>query len=518
MRLFINDSAGFHCSCGRDDFFGDDGTVTEATAAGGQSLIKLAEIMTRKITIKKFLNLFVALAVLSALTTVAAEEHPAMPVGMDAKGAGGGGKVTAKLEARGHNPDVLAGLEVKPAGGMKVTVAAGKVRVLGREVAVTKTTLKIAPAPVLKVTDEATTHTDEVPMGYGKGTALVHCIGFEATLAGCLEPGSVVIKDKPGRDGLVYEQGKDWRADESWGRVGRLPEGRIKAGQTVYIDYRVHLLRMDTIGISLSGKVSLNQGCSQKVCPAIPAADYGSLALCHIFLDYGCKEITAKEIYPVGEVYQPDAATINAYRARVTKTREKLEQGQDVTIVAWGDSVTAGGDASRPELRFPNAFVQALRYKYPNARIKLINAGRGGWFSGQSLPLFEDDVLKYKPDLVTMEFINDMGLSESNLRTNWFEAIDRVRAIGSEVVIVTPNFVLPMWMNFTDNSTPETRTDVEVLRKIADEKQVALADASKRWEHLAVEGVPYLIHLRNGINHPDDFAHEMFVEELMRLF
>jgi len=347
---------------------------------------------------------------------------------------------------------------------------------------------------------------------------LLHCVGFGATLP-CLEPGSVVIKEKPGHDGIVYEQGKDWRADEIWGRVGRLPTGRIAAGQTVYIDYRTRPLRVDTVCISPSGKISVNQGDSQKVCPAIPAADYGSLALCRIFLDYGCREITAKEIYPVGEPFpQPDVVALNDHRARVAKTREKLERGQDVTIVAWGDSVTAGGDASRPEFRFGEAFAHALRYKYPQARIKYINAGRGGWHSSRSLPLFEDDVLKHKPDLVTMEFVNDMGLPAATLRKNWFEAIDRVRASGGEAVIVTPHFVLPMWMKFPDDGTPETRPNVEGLRQIAEEKQVALADASKRWAHLALEGVPYLVHLRNGINHPDDFGHALFTEELLRLF
>ncbi len=448
----------------------------------------------------------------------ATEEHSAMPERMDAKLAGSGAPVAASLATRGTNPDVLTGLEVKPAGGMKVTVTAGKAHVLGREVDVPETTLEIAPPTIMQITDEAAKLTDEVPESFHKGTALQHCVGFGATLP-CLEPSSIVIKEKPGQGGLIYEQGKDWRADQTWGRVGRIPEGRIKAGQTVYIDYRTRPLRVDTIGISPAGKISVNQGDSQKVCPTISPADYGSLALCHIFLDYGCQEITEKAVYPIGEPFpQPDAAVLNDQRALVAKTRAKLEQGKDVTIVAWGDSVTAGGDASRQELRFCEAFAHALRFKYPQARIKLINAGRGGWNSSRSLPLFEDDVLKYKPDLVTMEFVNDMGLPEQTLRKNWFEAIDRVRAIGGESIIVTPHFVLPMWMNFTGIEAVETRPNVEALRKIAGEKKVAVADASKRWEHLAIEGVPYLVHLRNGINHPDDFGHALFTEELMRLF
>jgi len=447
-----------------------------------------------------------------------ADAHAAMPENMDEKSAGGRGKVSAPPQARGHNPDALSGLEVKPAGGMNVTVTSGRARLLGRDVPVAETTLEIAPPRSMQITDEATTLSDEMPESFNKGTALQHCVGIAATLP-CLEAGSIIIKEKPGRDGLVYEQGRDWRADEVWGRVGRLPGGRIAAGQTVYIDYRTRPLRVDTICISPEGRVSINQGDSQKVCPSIPNADYGSLALCRIFLDYGCQRITGKEIYPVGGAFpQPDPAALNENRSRVEKTRAKLEQGKDVTIVAWGDSVTQGGDASRPELRFCEAFAQALRFKYPQARIRLVNAGRGGWNSGKSLPLFEDDVLKHKPDLVTMEFVNDMGLPEPVLRSNWFNAIDRVRAIGGETIVVTPHFVLPMWMNFPGTATPETRPNVEALRKIAGEKQVALADASRRWEHLAIEGVPYPVHLRNGINHPDDFGHGLFTEELMRLF
>jgi len=429
------------------------------------------------------------------------------------------GGIMEKAGARGKNPYVIAGLEVTPAGGMKVAVAAGKARLMGEEVSVQPAILDVAPQVVLSIKNEALQLTDEKPQGWGKGTALRHCLGFGASLPGCLEPGSIRVKEKPDDGGIAYEKGKDWIADEMWGRLGRLADGRIKAGQTVYVDYRIRLLRVDTICISPEGKPYIRQGDSQRFCPSIPGADYGSLALCNIYLPYGCKEITPKEIYPIGEPFpSPDVDFLESHRARVAKTRAKLESGQEVTIVAWGDSVTAGGDATRPEFRFPDAFAQALRYKFPQARVNLINAGRGGWNTDMSLPLFSDDVIKHKPDLVTMEFVNDMGMTEEHLRKNWFQAIDQVRAAGGEVVIITPHFTMPQRMGHDGLETPETRPAVAFLRQIAEEKQVALADASKRWEHLAAEGIPYFIHLRNGINHPDDFGHQLFVDELMRLF
>ena len=59
---------------------------------------------------------------------------------------------------------------------------------------------------------------------------------------------------------------------------------------------------------------------------------------------------------------------------------------------------------------------------------------------------------------------------------------------------------------------------MEFLRKFAAEHQVALADVSRRWEHLEVEGIPYIALLHNGINHPDDRGHELFVKELLTFF
>ena len=65
---------------------------------------------------------------------------------------------------------------------------------------------------------------------------------------------------------------------------------------------------------------------------------------------------------------------------------------------------------------------------------------------------------------------------------------------------------------------PERRPCVLALRDFAEKHQLALADASARWEHLAKEGLPYLTLLDNTINHPDDRGHRLFAEELWKCF
>ena len=66
--------------------------------------------------------------------------------------------------------------------------------------------------------------------------------------------------------------------------------------------------------------------------------------------------------------------------------------------------------------------------------------------------------------------------------------------------------------------TAETRPAVTYLREFAARAGVGVADTSRRWEHLWIEGLPYLTLLHNGINHPDDRGHALFVDDLKEFF
>jgi len=78
--------------------------------------------------------------------------------------------------------------------------------------------------------------------------------------------------------------------------------------------------------------------------------------------------------------------------------------------------------------------------------------------------------------------------------------------------------VRPDWMRAESMRTAEVRAAVGYLKEVAAELNVGLADASRRWAHLWVEGLPYITLLYNGINHPDDRGHQLFVEELKTFF
>lgn len=79
----------------------------------------------------------------------------------------------------------------------------------------------------------------------------------------------------------------------------------------------------------------------------------------------------------------------------------KLKNGGPLVIAYLGGSITAA-----PGYRVQTE--QWFRQQYPKARIKAINAGVGGTGSDLGVFRLQDDVLKYNPDLVFIEYaVND---------------------------------------------------------------------------------------------------------------
>ena len=96
--------------------------------------------------------------------------------------------------------------------------------------------------------------------------------------------------------------------------------------------------------------------------------------------------------------------------ARLPNTQKKLRAGEQVRIAAFGDSITAGGDASEPGLIFWERWARALREKYPRASIETTNGATGGDTTVQGLQRLQAKVLQQQPDLVLIGF----GMNDHN--------------------------------------------------------------------------------------------------------
>ena len=99
--------------------------------------------------------------------------------------------------------------------------------------------------------------------------------------------------------------------------------------------------------------------------------------------------------------------------ASLQSFNERAEKGARLNVVFFGGSLTWGANASDPlTTSYRGLMMKYLTAKYPKAHFSFYDAAIGG--SGSNLGMFrlERDVLKYKPDLVFLEFTMNDGADE----------------------------------------------------------------------------------------------------------
>ncbi len=428
------------------------------------------------------------------------------------------------------SPHIRSGLGLTAQGGA-VVVAPGECEVQGKLVRVAQpVTLAVAPSPILVAAQDAPYRLSaDKPQGFAKGTRLAGLSARDVNACGSLLPDSVEVRRAS--DGRLLKLGEDYLLDGAWGHLGIGPHSCVTTTEPVRATYRYALLRMDTIQLAPDGKVSLKAGTPHISAPVPPEADAGCLALAHVFVNYRDTSVHQHQLYPIAET-AAQAVTATT-PGRVPKALAKLKSGAPLRIVCWGDSVTAGGNASTPDKRYVDVFLAGLRERFPQAQLVATNISAGGsnsrqWLfpeknpyrtlKGAASPCQFQRILDFRPDLVTIEFVNDAGMSPAQVEETYSDILRRLQPLGTEVILITPHYTMLKMMGFANQTGQDRRPYVLALRKFAGEHQIGLVDASARWEHLWKEGLPYLTLLHNTINHPDDRGHRLFAEELWKCF
>jgi len=210
----------------------------------------------------------------------------------------------------------------------------------------------------------------------------------------------------------------------------------------------------------------------------------------------------------------PPDATLGA--VRLPNTRKKLLAGETVRLVAFGDSITAGGDASEPGLIFWQRWAEALRRKYPRASIEAINGATGGDTTVQGLQRLREKVLQQKPDLVLIGFgMNDnnrpgFGVPLDAFAGNLRQMIGRIRAdTGAEVVLFSAFPPNPKWHYGSHNMEAYANATEAAAR----ETNCAFADVYHLWMTVGSRKKPEDV-LSNNVNHPNDFGHWIYFQAL----
>jgi acyl-CoA thioesterase-1 len=200
-------------------------------------------------------------------------------------------------------------------------------------------------------------------------------------------------------------------------------------------------------------------------------------------------------------------------RMFVARTLDDLRNGCDVTIVAFGDSITAGYAVRRG---FPSFWGEMLQKKYPDAKIEMINSGVSGDTTMDGLARLDWSVLSYEPDLVTINFgINDcvlrLGLEEFEM--NFVEMVRRIRAgPGSEILLLSSQ---PLETPPYDQLVLDYYKAIE---RVAREMDVGFVDVYWAWVERVRQGTPLGSLILSGLDHPNEAGYRIIAEELMKLF
>jgi len=197
----------------------------------------------------------------------------------------------------------------------------------------------------------------------------------------------------------------------------------------------------------------------------------------------------------------------------VEKTRRDLESGCNATIVAFGDSITAGYGVRRG---FPSFWKQMLAEKYPEAVVEMINSGISGDTSLDGLARLDWAVLSYEPDLVTINFgINDcvLGLDLEEFEMNFVEMVRRIRAApNSEILLLSSQ---PLETPPYDRLVQDY---YQAIERVAKQMDVGFVDVYGAWMRRVEKGTPLGSLILPGLDHPNEAGYRIIAEELMQLF
>ncbi len=280
----------------------------------------------------------------------------------------------------------------------------------------------------------------------------------------------------PQSNTVVFVEGQDYLVDWGEGTVHRTPASRLP-------DFRTNIL----------------YGAENFDHSQYPG--FGNTAF-FAFVDY---EYESGSLWPA----QPNQT------ARLRRSRERLAQSESFKMVAFGDSITAGGDATSADLIFWNRWAAHLQRDYSQAKIAAVNGATGGDSTVQGLQRLTEKVIAEQPDLVLIGFgMNDHnrgGVPIPQFQANLRTMIERIRSETSAEIILLSTFPPhPQWAFGSHHMEDYARATAQV----AEETGCAYADIFTNWQSMAARKKPEDL-LGNNINHPNDFGHDLYYRILV---
>ncbi len=196
--------------------------------------------------------------------------------------------------------------------------------------------------------------------------------------------------------------------------------------------------------------------------------------------------------------------------------RAEWPKNRTINIVFHGHSVPSGYHNTprvKPFESYPFMAYQGLSERFPAAVINNITTAIGGEDSLAGARRFECDVLPYRPDLLFIDYaINDRSYEVEEVEKAWRAMIESAQKNNIALILITPTGTR---FNKLGDPKDDLAVCAALIRKLAREYRVPLADVSARWAQTLAGGTDQETLLSQGL-HPNRTGHMIAAQEILR--
>ena len=234
---------------------------------------------------------------------------------------------------------------------------------------------------------------------------------------------------------------------------------------------------------------------------------------------------------PIGNIFSMADAQLNnnfvtpagvpVCSKKLHKFVEKLERGEEVNLVFFGDSITAGANASGRADTAPGTplwaqmVTYALQAKYPGAKINYTNTAVGGKDTVWGIENIDTAVNAYKPDLLVLGF----GMNDGKKTTEKFVA--NIKTIIDNVLAANPDCEIAV----IGTMLPHSETSYWRGQHL---QEAALGEMAKSYTNVDVIPMTsvhssiltkkrYFDMTGNNVNHPNDFLIRVYAHTILEV-
>lgn len=190
-----------------------------------------------------------------------------------------------------------------------------------------------------------------------------------------------------------------------------------------------------------------------------------------------------------------------------------------INIVCHGHSVPSGYFATpfvNTFSAYPHLLHLMVKERFPFAVTNVIVTGIGGETSKRGSERFEEDVLCYKPDVLTIDYsLNDRGIGLDMAKESWERMIIQALERNIKIILCTPTWDCSYYVQ--DENWELLALHAEQVRMLADKYNIGLADSFEAFRRHVSEPADLANYLSH-INHPTRAGHQLVANEIGKYF